>query len=34
MAPQAVPLVRLNQLLAEIDEPPLAEQEYRPALAA
>ena len=33
-APQAVPLVRLNQLLAEIGEPPLAEQDHRPALAA
>ena len=33
-APQAVPLDRLNQLLAELGEPPLAEQEYRPARAA
>jgi hypothetical protein len=30
-APQAVPLDRLNQLLAEFGEPPLAEQEDRPA---
>ena len=29
-APQAVPLDRLNQLLAELGGPPLAEQEYRP----
>ena len=33
-APQAVPLERLNQLLAELGEPPLAEQDYRPARAA
>jgi hypothetical protein len=33
-APQAVPLERLNQLLATLDEPPLAEQDYRPLLAA
>lgn len=33
-APQAVPLERLNQLLAELGELPLAEQDYRPALAA
>jgi hypothetical protein len=33
-APQAVPLDRLNQLLAELGEPPLAEQDYRPAQAA
>ena len=33
-APQAVPLDRLNQLLAELSEPPLAEQDYRPARAA
>ena len=32
-APQAVPLVRLNQLLAELGEPPLAEQDYRPTPA-
>jgi hypothetical protein len=30
-APQAVPLDRLNQLLAELSEPPLAEQDYWPA---
>jgi hypothetical protein len=33
-APQAVTLDRLNQLLAELGEPPLAEQDYRPARAA
>jgi hypothetical protein len=33
-APQAVPLDRLNRLLAELGEPPLAEQDYRPARAA
>jgi hypothetical protein len=33
-APQAVPLERLNQLLAELGETPLAEQEYRPVRAA
>lgn len=33
-APQAVPLDRLNQFLAELGEPPLAEQDYRPARAA
>jgi hypothetical protein len=33
-APQAVPLERLNQLLAELGEPPLEEQDYRPARAA
>jgi hypothetical protein len=33
-APQAVPLHRLNQLLADLGEPPLAEQDYRPARAA
>ncbi|MCA1584505.1 MAG: hypothetical protein LC791_06935, partial [Acidobacteria bacterium] len=33
-APQAVPLNRLNQLLAELGEPPVAEQEYRPVRAA
>ena len=27
-------LERLNQLLAELGEPPLAEQDYRPARAA
>ena len=30
----ALPLDRINQLLAEIGEPPLAEQDYRPAPAA
>jgi hypothetical protein len=33
-APQAVPLDRLNQLLAELGEPPLTEHDYRPARAA
>ena len=33
-APQAVPLERLNQLLAELGEAPLAEQDYRPLRAA
>jgi hypothetical protein len=33
-APQAVPLERLNQLLAELGEPPMAEQDYKPVRAA
>ncbi|MCA1585389.1 MAG: hypothetical protein LC791_11705, partial [Acidobacteria bacterium] len=33
-APQAVPLERLNQLLAELGESPLAEQDYKPVRAA
>ena len=33
-APHAVPLDRLNQLLAELGEPPLPEQDYKPARAA
>jgi hypothetical protein len=33
-APQAVPLGRLNQLLAELGEQPLEEQDYRPARVA
>jgi len=33
-APQAVPLERLNQLLADLGEPPLAEQEYKPLRVA
>ena len=33
-APQAVPLERLNQLLADLGEAPLAEQEYKPVRAA
>jgi hypothetical protein len=33
-APQAVPLERLNQLLAELGEAPLAEQDYTPVRAA
>ena len=33
-APQALPLDRLNQLLAELGEPPLAEQDCKPVLAA
>ena len=32
--PQAVPLERLNQLLAELGELPLAEQDYKPVRAA
>lgn len=32
--PPAVPLDRLNQLLTELGEPPLAEQDYKPAGAA
>jgi hypothetical protein len=33
-APLAVPLERLNRLLTDLGEPPLAEQEYRPVRAA
>jgi len=33
-APQAVPLDHLNQFLAELGEPPLTEQDDRPARAA
>jgi hypothetical protein len=33
-APQAVPLERLNQVLADLGETPLAEQDYRPVRAA
>ena len=33
-APQAVPLERLNQLLAELGEAPLADQDYKPVRAA
>lgn len=33
-APQAVPLERLNQLLADLGEIPLAEHEYKPVRAA
>jgi hypothetical protein len=33
-SPQAVPLERLNQLLAELAEAPLAEQDYQPLRAA
>ena len=33
-APQAVSLERLNQLLADLGEAPLAEQEYKPLRAA
>ena len=33
-SPQAVPLERLNQLLAELGEAPLAEQDYKPVRAA
>jgi hypothetical protein len=32
-APQAVRLDRLNDLLAELGEPPLAEHDYKPARA-
>jgi len=33
-APQAVSLERLNQLLADLGETPLAEQDYKPVRAA
>ena len=33
-APHAVSLDRLNQLLAELGETPLAEQDYSPVMAA
>ncbi len=33
-APHAVPLERLNQLLAKLGEPPMAEQDDRPVRAA
>ncbi len=33
-APLAVPLERLNQLLAELGQAPLAEQDYKPVRAA
>jgi hypothetical protein len=33
-APQAVPLERLNQLLVDLAEAPLAEHEYQPVRAA
>lgn len=33
-APHAVPLDRLNQLLAGLGEPPVAEQDYGPVPAA
>ena len=33
-APQAVPLERLNQLLSDLGEAPLAEHEYKPVRAA
>jgi hypothetical protein len=33
-APQAVPLERLNQLLTDLGEAPLAEHEYKPIRAA
>ena len=33
-APQAVPLERLNQLLADLGEAPLAEQEYQSVRAS
>ncbi len=34
MAPLAVPLDRLNQLLMDLGQAPLAEQEYQPVRAA
>ena len=34
IAPQAVPLERLNQVLADLGETPLAEEEYLPVRAA
>ena len=33
-SPQAVPLERLNQLLAELGEAPMTEQDYKPVRAA
>ena len=33
-APHAVTLERVNALLAELGEPPLGEEEFRPVLAA
>ena len=33
-APHAVPLERLNQVLADLGEAPLAEQDYQPLRAA
>jgi hypothetical protein len=33
-APPAAPLERLNELLAELGESPLAEQDYQPVRAA
>ncbi len=33
-APLAVPLERLNQLLADLGQVPLAEQDYKPVRAA
>ncbi len=33
-APQAVSLERLNELLLTLDQPPLADQEFRPVSAA
>ena len=33
-APLAVPLERLNQLLADLGQAPLAEQDYKPVRAA
>ena len=33
-SPQNVPLERLNQLLAELGEAPLAEQDHKPVRAA
>ena len=33
-APQAISLERLNQLLADLGETPMAEQDYKPVRAA
>jgi hypothetical protein len=33
-APYAVPLERFNRMLAELGEPPLEEQDYRPTWPA
>ena len=33
-APQGVPLERLNQILTDLGEAPLAEQDYKPVRAA
>lgn len=33
-APQSVSLERLNEVLADLGEPPMAEQDYKPVRAA